>query len=97
MKTYGGVHVWIHIFLTSAPRPDRFTSGEIAPESVCGEEKNLTMPGIKAVPPRRSLSRLLKRRIRIRGRDCGGKGNVEGIEKGTRKRKMEMPRLISPV
>jgi hypothetical protein len=39
MKTYGGVAVWNHIFLTSAPaagkwsvsRPCRFTTGERAP------------------------------------------------------------------
>jgi hypothetical protein len=39
MKTYGGVHVWIHIFLTlslagselSASRPCRFTPEERAP------------------------------------------------------------------
>jgi hypothetical protein len=39
MKAYGGVNVWIHIFLTlvlvggewSASRPSRFTPGERAP------------------------------------------------------------------
>jgi hypothetical protein len=39
MKTYGGVDIWIHIFLTSAlvggewsySNPSRFTTGERAP------------------------------------------------------------------
>jgi hypothetical protein len=39
MKAYGGVELWIHIFLTSTlaggewstPRPCRFTPGERAP------------------------------------------------------------------
>jgi hypothetical protein len=43
MKTYGGVNVYIHIFLTSAlvggewlvSRPGRFTPGEIAPGTHC--------------------------------------------------------------
>jgi hypothetical protein len=43
MKTYGGVDVWIHVFLTSAlvggewsaSRPGRFTPGERAPGTYC--------------------------------------------------------------
>jgi hypothetical protein len=31
MKVYGGVDVWIHIFLTPASRPGRFTPGARAP------------------------------------------------------------------
>jgi hypothetical protein len=43
MKTYGGVDVYIHVFLASAlvrnewptPRPCRFTMGETAPATHC--------------------------------------------------------------
>jgi hypothetical protein len=72
MKLYGGVDVQIHIFLSSAlvgvecsaSRPDRFTTGERAPGTLCiggwvnpragldglKKRKFLTLPGLELQP-----------------------------------------------
>jgi hypothetical protein len=62
----------------SSSRPGRFIPREIGPgrrlggpqnqSGRCGKEKNLTMPGIEPVAIPTELSRLLKRRIRRKGR-----------------------------
>jgi hypothetical protein len=63
MKTYGGVDVWIHVFLTSAlvrgawsaSRPDRFTPGEGAPCTHCIEGWVGPRVGLDAVEKRKII------------------------------------------